>query len=289
MTTHRLASAGCGEEAKCPLCGKGPDTYEHLHERVASDETKREIEEDTKVSVGAWEHATLFFRKRIDGAIFALVLAVYAAAWTIRGYRTRVSGGRGGEKLKDTIRKLLECPWITGCAKNTTRKERRKRRISAPKPIGRAVRYRSDGASRREHGESAGRAGYGTAVWRTGESGEPHAWFRASIGRASNNVAEYEGLKAGMRRATRAWDTSVIFEVDSYVVAKHMAHRNAWACKTKALQEHYRTCRALGKELTDKGVKWEVRLICREYNQTADALANAALDDENGNGPSEHW
>ena len=33
----------------------------------------------------------------------------------------------------------------------------------------------------------------------------------------------------------------------------------------------------------------EVRHIYREYNQTADALANAALDDENGNGPSEHW
>ena len=179
MTTHRLASAGCGEEAKCPLCGKGPDTYEHLHECGALDETKREIEKDTKVSVGAWEHVTLFFRKRIDGAIFALVLAVYAAAWTIRGYRTRVGGGSGGEKLKDTIRKLLECPWLTGCAKNTTQKERRKRRIRAHKPIGRAVRYRSDGASRREHGESVGRAGYGTAVWRTGESGEPHAWFRA--------------------------------------------------------------------------------------------------------------
>ena len=44
MTTHRLASARCGEEAKCPLCGKGPDTYEHLHECVALDETKREIE-----------------------------------------------------------------------------------------------------------------------------------------------------------------------------------------------------------------------------------------------------
>ena len=92
-----------------------------------------------------------------------------------------------------------------------------------------------------------------------------------------------------MRRATRAGDKSVTFEVYSYVVAKHMAHRNAWACKTKALQERYKTCRALGKELTDKGVEWEVRHIYREYNQTADALANAALDDENGNGPSEHW
>ena len=39
----------------------------------------------------------------------------------------------------------------------------------------------------------------------------------------------------------------------------------------------------------DKGVKWEVRHIYREFNQTADALANAPLDDENGNGPSKHW
>ena len=76
MRTHRLASAGCGEEAKCPLCGTVADTYEHLHECSALNETKREIEADTKVSAGAWEHATLFFRKRIDGAIFALVLAI---------------------------------------------------------------------------------------------------------------------------------------------------------------------------------------------------------------------
>ena len=162
-------------------------------------------------------------------------------------------------------------------------------RIRPPKSIGRAVRYRSDGASRWEHGESVGRAGYGTAVWKTGETGEPHARFRASIGRASNNVAEYEGLKEGMRRAARAGDPCVVFEVDSFVVAKHMAHRNAWACKTKALKEHYKTCRALGQKLTEKGVKWEVRHIYREFNQTADGLANAALDDENGNGPSQHW
>ena len=191
--------------------------------------------------------------------------------------------------MKDTIRKLLDCAWLTGCATNTTKKERRKKRIRPPKPIGRAVRYRSDGASRRAHGESIGKAGYGTAVWKPGESGEPHAWCRASIGRASNNVAEYEGLKEGMRRAARAGDPCVVFEVDSFVVAKHMAHRNAWACKTKALKEHYKTCRALGQELTEKGVKWEVRHIYREFNQTADGLANAALDDENGNGPSQHW
>ena len=41
--------------------------------------------------------------------------------------------------------------------------------------------------------------------------------------------------------------------------------------------------------LNESGVKFEIRHIYREYNQTADALANTALDDENGNGSSEHW
>ena len=40
--------------------------------------------------------------------------------------------------------------------------------------------------------------------------------------------------------------------------------------------------------MTNKGVEWEVRHIYREFNQTADALANAAIDDENGSGPSKH-
>ena len=170
-----------------------------------------------------------------------------------------------------------------------TEKERRAERVRAPKSVGEAVLYKSDGASRRDHGESQGKAGYGVAVWRAGETGEPHAHFREAIGNASNNIAEYEGLKAGMQRANRVGDKSVIFEVDSKLVAKHMAHKDAWTCKTEDLKPLYRICRRLGEELTKKGITWEVRHIYREYNQSADSLANAALDDKEGNGPSEHW
>ena len=38
------------------------------------------------------------------------------------------------------------------------------------------------------------------------------------------------------------------------------------------------------KELTDKGMKWEVRHIYREYNQAADALSNEAIDE-----PERRW
>ena len=92
-----------------------------------------------------------------------------------------------------------------------------------------------------------------------------------------------------MQRANRVGDKSVIFEVDSKLVAKHMAHKNAWTCKTEDLKPLYNTCRKLGEELTERGIEWEVRHIYREFNQTADTLANEALDDEAGTGPSEHW
>ena len=48
-------------------------------------------------------------------------------------------------------------------------------------------------------------------------------------------------------------------------------------------------CIALGDVLTNAGISWKVRHVYREYNQTADSLANAALDDEAQNGPSDAW
>ena len=76
-------------------------------------------------------------------------------------------------------------------------------------------------------------------------------------------------IDAGMIRAKRVGDKSVIFEVDSKLVAKHMAHKDAWTCKTEDLKPLYRTCRRLGEELTARGITWEVRHIFREYNPKA--------------------
>ena len=50
-----------------------------------------------------------------------------------------------------------------------------------------------------------------------------------------------------------------IFEVDSYLVAKHMAPKEAWTCKADVLQPLHVKCRELGAQLTAKGITWEVR------------------------------
>ena len=84
-------------------------------------------------------------------------------------------------------------------------------------------------------------------------------------------------------------DRHVVFEVDSDVVAKHMAKRDGYMCGSTDLRPYYEDCWKLGQKLTAKNIAWEVRHIYREYNQTADGLANLAIDDPAGNGPSQRW
>ena len=149
--------------------------------------------------------------------------------------------------------------------------------------------YRSEGASRRRRRAGAGAAGYAAAVWRPGQWGAPFAYYRMGCGIATNNVAEYLGLRASMERAVRVGDPIVVFEVDSKMVADGMAQEGAAACKSKDLMPLHIECRGYGKRLTEMGIEWEVRHIYREFNQSADALANDAIDDEAGNGPSDAW
>ena len=68
-----------------------------------------------------------------------------------------------------------------------------------------------------------------------------------------------------------------------------MAKCDGYTCGSKDLRPYYKDCRKLGQKLTAKNIAWEVRHIYREYNQTADGLANLAIDDPAGNGPSQRW
>ena len=110
-----------------------------------------------------------------------------------------------------------------------------------------------------------------------------------SYGEETNNVAEYCGLRKCTERALAAGDPHVVFEVDSDVVAKHMAKRDGYTCGSTDLRPYYEDCWKLGQKLTAKNIAWEVRHIYREYNQTADGFANLAIDDPAENGPSQRW
>ena len=123
-------------------------------------------------------------------------------------------------------------------------------------------------------------------------AGPPAAYIRGHLVEGlANNAGEYCGLIAGMRRAVRHADSqvSVFFDVDSKLVAMQMSRFHRRACRATDLLELHDECVGLGNILDLAGVVWSIRHIYREYNQTSDSLANAAIDDHQVTHQSESW
>ena len=138
-------------------------------------------------------------------------------------------------------------------------------------PRVRAVRRRlvveADGGSR----GNPGPAGYG-AVVRDAATGEVVAEVAAGIGRTTNNVAEYQGLIAGLRAAAELEPSAVEVRMDSKLVVEQMSGR--WQVKHPDM-------RALAKqafEVVRRLPAVTFRHIPRERNTHADRLANEAMD-----------
>jgi ribonuclease HI len=93
-----------------------------------------------------------------------------------------------------------------------------------------------------------------------------------AIGTATNNVAEYSALVAGLRRAAELAVTSLEVVSDSELLVKQM--RGEYRVKNRDLQslalEASRTAREIG-DVTYRHVR-------REHNELADRLVNEALD-----------
>jgi ribonuclease HI len=93
-----------------------------------------------------------------------------------------------------------------------------------------------------------------------------------AIGHATNNVAEYSALVAGLRRAAELGVTVLELRSDSELMVKQM--RGEYRVKNKDLQELFldasRAARAVGA-VTYTHVR-------REHNELADRLVNEALD-----------
>jgi ribonuclease H / adenosylcobalamin/alpha-ribazole phosphatase len=124
----------------------------------------------------------------------------------------------------------------------------------------------ADGGSRGNPGPAA----YGALV-RDPESGAVIVQAAKTLGIATNNVAEYNGLIAGLELAREyAPDASIEVRMDSKLVIEQMAGR--WKVKHPDLQPL--AIRAQG--LAPFGTEWT--WVPRERNKTADALANMALD-----------
>jgi ribonuclease H / adenosylcobalamin/alpha-ribazole phosphatase len=125
----------------------------------------------------------------------------------------------------------------------------------------------ADGGSR----GNPGPAGYGSVVW-TADRSTVLAESKQAIGRATNNVAEYRGLIAGLEEAAKLHATDVAVSMDSKLVVEQMSGR--WKVKHPDLAELNARARALAAHFERVGYTW----IPRAENSYADRLANEAMD-----------
>lgn len=124
----------------------------------------------------------------------------------------------------------------------------------------------ADGGSR----GNPGPAGYGAVV--VSPSGEVLAERAAGIGHATNNVAEYQGLIAGLEAALEVGATEVDVRMDSKLVVEQMAGR--WQVKHPSMKPLALQAQELRRRFERVGFSW----IPREQNKHADRLANEAMD-----------
>jgi len=133
--------------------------------------------------------------------------------------------------------------------------------------VSRRLVVEADGGSR----GNPGPAGFG-AVVRDADTGEVLDEVAAAIGVATNNVAEYSGLLAGLRAAAEIDPGATVdVRMDSKLVVEQMSGR--WQVKHEDMRRLAAQARSV---LPGRQVRYA--WIPRKENAHADRLANAAMD-----------
>jgi ribonuclease HI len=130
------------------------------------------------------------------------------------------------------------------------------------------ARLSTDGGARGNPGPAA----YGDVI----ETDEGHvlAAHGEAIGHATNNVAEYSGLVAGLQKAAELGVRELEVVSDSELLVKQM--QGEYRVKNEALK-------ALWEEASDlerQFAKVRYTAVRRAHNELADQLVNEALDAE---------
>jgi ribonuclease HI len=128
------------------------------------------------------------------------------------------------------------------------------------------ARLFTDGGARGNPGPAA----YGYVL--EAEDGTVLASHAELIGTATNNVAEYSGLVAGLRKAIELQVPEVEVVSDSELMVKQM--RGEYRVKNAGLRALFDQADRLARELGNV----EYRHVKREQNEEADRLVNEALD-----------
>ena len=125
----------------------------------------------------------------------------------------------------------------------------------------------TDGGSR----GNPGPAGYGFLLM--GGSGKVLHEGCGSLGRATNNEAEYEGVIAGLRAAIERGAGDIVIRSDSQLLIRQ--RNGSYKVKSRRLMPLFLRV----KELLSDFTSWHAEHIPREENTRADALANQAMDE----------
>ena len=123
-----------------------------------------------------------------------------------------------------------------------------------------------DGGSRGNPGPAAAAA----VVY--GPDGEVLDEAATTIGRVTNNVAEYRGLLLGIERARALGATDVELVNDSELIAHQVNGRY------KVKHPDMKPLHAQALAALQGFDRWSLRPVRRELNEAADALVNQALD-----------
>ena len=143
---------------------------------------------------------------------------------------------------------------------------------AASRGSGRRLVVEADGGSR----GNPGVAGYGALV-RDPSTGAVLVELAEPLGKASNNVAEYSGLLAGLRAVLDIdAGATVRVKMDSKLVVEQMSGR--WKIKHEDMRRLALEARDLCAEISDAGGSVDFEWIPREKNKDADALSNEAMD-----------
>jgi ribonuclease H / adenosylcobalamin/alpha-ribazole phosphatase len=104
------------------------------------------------------------------------------------------------------------------------------------------------------------------------EDGHVLAAHGEAIGRATNNVAEYRGLVAGLAKAAELGVTELEVISDSELLVKQM--RGEYKVKNEALRRLWEEA----NDLECRFARVRYSAVRREHNELADRLVNEALD-----------
>lgn len=123
-----------------------------------------------------------------------------------------------------------------------------------------------DGASRGNPGD----AGFG--VWVRDADADGVAGFGDFLGRQTNNHAEYRGLLAVLEWAENNGVRELLVRSDSQLMVRQMNGR--YRVKSARLRPLWEEARTRASRLS----RFRIEHVRREDNETADELANLAID-----------